>query len=114
MVAASSEAKIRAADENHFNNCDFYVQLDANEGKSVINPGGYISTFRYFGYLGFFDPGSSCRYFIECPRNYIIRLYCYVNIAVTVRFEIPIEKTPWNQYHEVLDMHLSLNLIKKN
>lgn len=86
LLTASLGAKIQATNENHFNNCDYFVRLDANEGKSVINPGGYISILGYFGYLGFFDPGSSCRYFIECPRNYIIRLYCYVNIAVTVRF----------------------------
>lgn len=69
---------------NYFENCDYYVQLNANEGKSVINPGGYVSILGYFGYFGFFDPGSTCRYFIECPRNYVIRLYCYLNIAVTV------------------------------
>lgn len=68
----------------YFGNCDYYVRLNANEGTSVINPGGYVSIFGYFGYLGFFDPGTACRYFIECPRNYVIRLYCYLNIAVTV------------------------------
>lgn len=68
----------------YFHNCDYYVRLDANEGTSVINPGGYISIFGYFGYLGFYDPGSSCRYFIECPHNYVIRLYCHINVAATV------------------------------
>ncbi|XP_055319566.1 uncharacterized protein LOC129577125 isoform X2 [Sitodiplosis mosellana] len=74
---------VQTAHANYFGNCDYYVQLDANEGKSVINPGGYVSILGYFGYFGFFDPGSACRYFIECPRNYVIRLYCYLNIAVT-------------------------------
>lgn len=68
----------------NFGNCDYYVQLDANEGKSVINPGGYISLFGYIGYLGHFEPGSACRYTIESPQNYVIQLYCYINIAVTV------------------------------
>ena len=73
-----------AIQNGYFKNCDYYVRLDANEGTSVINPGGYISILGYFGYLGFYDPGSSCRYFIECPRNYVIRLYCHINVAVTV------------------------------
>ncbi|XP_031625883.1 uncharacterized protein LOC116342414 [Contarinia nasturtii] len=68
---------------NNFGNCDYHVRLNANEGTSVINPGGYVGIFGYFGYFGFFDPGSSCRYHIECPQNYMIRLICYINIAVT-------------------------------
>lgn len=72
----------------YFENCDYYVRLNANEGTSIINPGGFISIYGYFGYLGYFDPGSSCRYFIECPRNYVIRLYCYLNIAITVNDKI--------------------------
>lgn len=69
---------------HEFEDCDYYVQLNANEGKSIINPGGYISIFGYLGYLGHFEPGSNCRYTIECPYNYVIQLYCYINIAVTV------------------------------
>lgn len=68
----------------NFDKCDYYVRLSANEGTMIINPGGFVSIFGYYGYLGFFDPGSSCRYFIECPRDYVIRLYCYLNIAITV------------------------------
>lgn len=91
-----------------FNNCDYYVRLNPNEGKSVVNPGGYVSIYGFFGYYGFFDPGSayvfqiflmeffffyllivslsSCRYFIEGPRNYVIQMYCQLNIAITVSF----------------------------
>lgn len=69
----------------YFKNCDYYARLDANEGTSVINPGGYFSILGYFGYLGFYEPGSSCRYFIECPHNYVIRLYCDINVAATVK-----------------------------
>lgn len=29
---------------------------------------------------------SSCRYFIEGPRNYVIQMYCQLNIAITVSF----------------------------
>lgn len=80
LNACSAQDPLR----NYFGSCDYYVRLNANEGTSVINPGGYVSIFGYFGYLGFFDPGTACRYFIECPQNYVIRLYCYLNIAVTV------------------------------
>lgn len=67
-----------------FQNCDYYLRLSANEGTSVVNPGGYISIWGFFGYLGFFDPTSSCRYSVECPPNYVIQLYCNLNIAITV------------------------------
>lgn len=86
-------------DKKYFKNCDYFVRLDANEGKSVINPGGFISILGYFGYLGFFNPGSSCRYFIECPPNYVIRLYCYINIAVTVRIRYALSHHRFEFYH---------------
>lgn len=72
-----------ATEERLFNKCDYFVRMNANEGTTVINPGGF-SIYGYFGYLGFFDPGSSCRYFIECPQRYTIQLYCSLNIAITV------------------------------
>lgn len=81
-----SYVSMQATTQNgYFKNCDYYARLDANEGTSVINPGGFISILGYFGYLGFYEPGSSCRYFIESPHNYVIRLYCHINVAVTVK-----------------------------
>lgn len=84
LIIAVSVSSVHSNDANNFGICDYYTRLNANEGTSVVNPGGYISIMGFFGYLGFFNPTTSCRYFIECPKSYVIRLYCYINIAVTV------------------------------
>lgn len=70
-----------------FQYCDYFQRLSANEGVSIVNPGGYISIWGIFGYLGFFDPGSSCRYSVQGPPNYVIQLKCTLNMAITVGCE---------------------------
>lgn len=73
-----------AVNDNYFKNCDFIVQLSENEGTSVINRGGFLSILGFFGYMGFFKPGSSCRYVVKVPDNYIVKIYCDIDIAITV------------------------------
>lgn len=67
-----------------FDNCDFIVQLRPNEGTYVVSPGGYLQILNYFGYIGYYEPGSSCRYSVQAPANYALKLDCTIDIAVTV------------------------------
>lgn len=67
-----------------FENCNFIIPLSENEGTSVVNPGGYLSLLGYIGYYGYFDPGSSCRYFVQAPPNYVVKIICDIDIAITV------------------------------
>lgn len=67
-----------------FENCDYKIELNENEGMSVINPGGYLSLLGLIGYYGYFKPGSSCRYTVRTPPNYAVKIQCDIDIAVTV------------------------------
>lgn len=68
----------------YFENCDYFVRLSPNEGMSIVSPGGYTNIYQYFGYVGYYNPGSSCRYYIQAPAKYSIKLDCNIDIAVTV------------------------------
>lgn len=67
-----------------FGNCDFIIPLSENEGTTIVNPGGYLSLLGYIGYYGYYEPGSSCRYFVQAPPNYVVRIRCNIDIAITV------------------------------
>lgn len=49
-----------------------------------MNPGGYLSLLGYIGYYGYFAPGSSCRYIVQAPPNYVVKISCDIDIAITV------------------------------
>lgn len=76
----------------YFENCDFRVRLRANEGTTVINPGGFLNLFNYFRYVGYFAPRSSCRYYFEVPVNYVVNVHCDIDIAITVCVFIVIKR----------------------
>lgn len=67
-----------------YENCNFIIPLSENEGTSIVNPGGYLSLLGYIGYYGYFKPGSSCRYFVQAPPNYVVKIICDIDIAITV------------------------------
>lgn len=67
-----------------YENCNFIIPLSENEGTSIVNPGGYLSLLGYVGYYGYFAPGSSCRYIVQAPPNYVVKISCDIDIAITV------------------------------
>lgn len=68
----------------HFENCDYVVNLLGNEGTAIVNPGAFLIFLHNFGFVGYFRAGTSCRYRIQVPYHYAVRLECDMDVAITV------------------------------